>query len=306
MLESAIAITDGQAQKIVVLEWRRSAEEIDLGFTQSSQVSRNSLKISLATPSDDKRVRHATGNKIDALELAHFNGMVNELVVVRSCILAETPRIHTDGKHCSRNSPAIELSRGWRLYLQSNRFAFAPSWQDEHTGPIEVTPPHIQKRTPNRLVERIYRNDEYEFPACTTAAPSVLVDLFYGDGAAIAVRADCDDMARKLPQQIAARDPRRQRELFAIPRVGQTAFDLEVVLMNVGRANAICDQGSIQYKCVPARHFLTPPGAMTCRSACKCGIALLSLRVAVPRRAKRECSRSCRCPRNCRRLGLAA
>jgi hypothetical protein len=49
-------------------------------------------------------------------------------------------------------------------------------------------------------------------------------------------------VTREVAQQIAAGDPRRQREPLLVGRILDTALDLEPVPGEVGEANAIADQ----------------------------------------------------------------
>jgi hypothetical protein len=49
-------------------------------------------------------------------------------------------------------------------------------------------------------------------------------------------------VARKIAQQVAAGNPRRQRESLFLGRRLDAALDLEPVPLQVGEANAITDQ----------------------------------------------------------------
>ena len=55
---------------------------------------------------------------------------------------------------------------------------------------------------------------------------------------------DAHDVPREIAQQVAARDPRRQREPLLVGRVLDAAFDLEPMPIEVGQTNAIADQSS--------------------------------------------------------------
>ena len=78
-------------------------------------------------------------------------------------------------------------------------------------------------------------------PAPRTA-PVAAAGLLDGERLAPALRFDAHDVPREIAQQVAAWDPRRQREPLLVGRVLDAAFDLEPVPIEVGQANAIADQ----------------------------------------------------------------
>jgi hypothetical protein len=52
-------------------------------------------------------------------------------------------------------------------------------------------------------------------------------------------------VAREVAQQVAAGYPRRQREALLGGRLIDAAFDLEVMPLEIGQANAITDQNQV-------------------------------------------------------------
>jgi hypothetical protein len=83
-----------------------------------------------------------------------------------------------------------------------------------------------------------------ELSSAAAAAPRGVVHLVDRDRAAAALRRDRDDVPRKLTQEVAARDPRRQHEALLRPRSVDAALDFEAMPVEVDRPDAIMNQSS--------------------------------------------------------------
>jgi hypothetical protein len=75
------------------------------------------------------------------------------------------------------------------------------------------------------------------------AKPRAACDFLDRHVAPVAARLEPDDLPRKIAQQVATWDPGGQRNALFGGGVIDAAFDLEVVAVEIGKANAVSNQG---------------------------------------------------------------
>jgi hypothetical protein len=134
-----------------------------------------------------------------------------------------------------------------RLERDLDRLGVVAFGEHEHARAVEITALPVEISAAHGLVEGIDRDREVERAAAAAHAPLRGAGLDDGErfapvGFAHRLGLGANDVAREVAQQVAAGDPRRQREPLLVSRIFDAAFDLEPVPGEVGEANAIADQ----------------------------------------------------------------
>ena len=192
-------------------------------------------------------VRHPRGLEAREGEFAHLHRMVDELVVVRCAKAPETVRIARPavlGRQRGDQLPVparlglglVDGDEAWRVGASGHRH--------EHAGAIEEAMGRVEVGRTHRQVPGIDLIVQHQRarPGLNRRAPGVLVELLERARFAIGLRGQADDVARELPDHVAARNPRRQAEHLAL-RIGLVhgAGHLEQMRARIGGADAVFD-----------------------------------------------------------------
>ena len=138
MLETAVAVGDGQAEKPIAIERRGRAEELDLRRAELAQVHGDALEVRLEPARDDEVVRHAAGLELDALEVADLDGMVEQLVVVLRVVGAEAALVDLAGARARlRRASPRTTECGGGSSVTSIGSASRPSGSANTHGPLK-------------------------------------------------------------------------------------------------------------------------------------------------------------------------
>ncbi len=258
-------------------------------------------------------MRDVRGLEVDALEVADLDRMVDELVVVGRDVAAEAALVDVRRRQRRRDAPRGRRRLARRRELDFDGLVLAAGRRREHVRAVDERAPAVEIRAAHRLVERVHGQRHGQRPIGARAAPGRLRDLLDADLAAAARRADRDDVARELAQQIAARYPRRQPYLLVPSGVVHAQLDGEMMPIEVGAAHAVANQ----IECLRVNDVgAAEPRRRPCRREGSAGIlshrrARLAKPPARSYLASWRCPRglkgntaSCGCPRNCKRPGV--
>ncbi len=90
MFEAAVAVADGGDEEHVARHRRRFAEEADLPFADALEVARQPAHVAIVAAGDHHLVRDAAGVEGGVAEMAHFDRVVDQLVVILGAVEAKT------------------------------------------------------------------------------------------------------------------------------------------------------------------------------------------------------------------------
>jgi hypothetical protein len=107
MLQTTVAVADRHHEEHIALERRRLAEQAYLPLADAPQILAQAGGIDVVVTGDRHVVRHAAGLEFMQRETAHFDRVIDQLVVVRG---ADTARNH-DAAPLRPPSPRAAWSR---------------------------------------------------------------------------------------------------------------------------------------------------------------------------------------------------
>ena len=253
MLESAIPLAKRGNEKNVARERCRFTEETDLPFAQSLQVAGQSLDVRIVFAGERNIVRDTARTERDKGEVAHFDRMIDQFVVIGRAIESEAVTARSTGQStCGwqrRGDPprAETIARGRAQVDQAWR-RFLPDDAQKETGAIEEAVRLVEVRAPHRQVPGVDFGDHLQNNRRRhwRRLPGVLVEFFQADGFAIGLGADRHDMASKIANHVTAGNPRRQCKTLPVGRVfGNAQADFEAMGRRVDRRNRVADRRGI-------------------------------------------------------------
>jgi hypothetical protein len=140
-----------------------------------------------------------------------------------------------------------------RRDAELDRLIAAAGRHQEQRGAIEECPAAVEPGAPDRKVECLDRCGDGQRPLAAANDPGTLVLLLDVLRACGVACLDGDDMPRKLPQQIAAGNPRRQRERLLCCGIIDPAFDDKMMPIGVGQLYGVINQNAFLSRSIAAR-----------------------------------------------------
>ena len=181
MLKPTITVTYRKRQKDITLHRRFAGgrfEKRDLMFTDFFQVGSESRFVEIRHATGHSHfMRHAMGFKTNQLELAHFDRMIDQLVIVIRNVSTKTM---TTRLQLGQRSSYAPLTKGLAfrcLYIDDVPQIFLAMHLQENAGAIKKTMRLIQMRRTYRQIPRIDLISESQRPLAAGGAPAVLVEL---------------------------------------------------------------------------------------------------------------------------------
>src|SRR5882672_5076894 len=212
MFESPVALAHCRDEEYKTLHRRGFVEETDVLLAQALQIAAQPRQVGAVAARDDDIVRHAARAKACESEFAHLHRVVDQLVVVRSDIAAESERAGAFSRHRRSDAPIAVARAPGPQDLELARRTFVPERPQEHASAVEKSVPGIEVRAAHREVPRVYLVAHAERPGDRLRAPGVLVDLLESHRAVTAPGIYGNDVTREVPNHVAAGGPRRERE----------------------------------------------------------------------------------------------
>ena len=233
VLEPAVALPYCRDKEDITVHGRFDAPaatspETDLTLAQPLQVAREARRIHCPAAGDGDFMLHTPRAKARKNKLAHFHRVIDQFVVVRRCVGAETMVRSAASAHSRRHAP-VPVARAFR---RGDLHLAAPVFQADRTqkyaGPVEETVRSVQVCTAHRQIPRVHLHAHAERSGNACRTPGVLVEFFKGNRPPAGACLDGNDVACKVPHQVAAGDPCRQCKFLAQGvRIRDRATDLE-------------------------------------------------------------------------------
>ena len=260
MFQAAVTGSRCVQQEQVTIEVRRLAEQTHVLLADRFEVARQPIEIGAYPAADRDRMRHAARVEFGNLEYSHFDGMVNQLGIIRCRVPTETIALGARDPHRRRDLPGSRVRR--RQDLQITSLVFLANDFQETTGAVEETVRRIEVCAANAGIERVHSRDNGQRRPGGRRLPGALVELVQGDGFAVRLRPNLDDVARIVANHVAARYPGRHAQLLAVGIGGfDSQADFEQVSRRIDRLDLIAvghqdTSGSVS---LSVRHFAEPP-----------------------------------------------
>jgi hypothetical protein len=216
-------------------------EERNLCFADGFQVSLQARHVQVRHAArDDDVVRDAVRLERGQFEIAHFDRVVDQLIVVGRAIGAEAIALGARFFHRGRHAPGAGSRIGRPLDVDLVRRRFLPHHAQEHAGAVEEAVGLVQVRSAHRQVPRVHLVVQRQRAGAWCCAPCVLVELCQCHGGTGPLGADAHDIAREFADHVAARDPGRQREGLPVRiGIGHRQRDVEQVTGQVPRDDGV-------------------------------------------------------------------
>ncbi|MOA14474.1 hypothetical protein D3C78_1345770 [compost metagenome] len=152
---------------------------------------------------------------------AHFHGVVDQRVVVRRQVQAEPVAaggalVAAGFRQAGVDLPAVQPARR-RQVQQAGQVVLAMHAQ-EHAGAVEEAMAVVQMRAANRQVPGVDLVFDSQRPVAGRRLPGVVVDFVDIHAPRAGMRRQGFDLAREIADEIAAGNPRRQRQALAFGR----------------------------------------------------------------------------------------
>src|SRR5258705_4960562 len=190
------------------------AEETGVLLAQALQIAAQPRRVGAVAARDDDIVRNAACSKAREGELAHLYRMVDQLVVVRCDMAAESEGAGAFTRHRRSDAPIAVARAPGPQDLELARRAFVPERPEKHASAVEKSVAGIEVRAAHRKVPGVYLVAHAERPGDRLRPPCVLVDLLDRHRPVTAPGSYGNDVTREVPNHVAAGGPRRQRELL--------------------------------------------------------------------------------------------
>ena len=235
MLQAAVAVARDHGHKhiaVCAVEKGRAPgarlEQGDLGFANGLHVPGDALEIQPGDLAGEHQfVQGAVRGEADDLRRAHLHRIVDQRVVVRRPIQAETvsPRraLHAAGfGQRGVDLPVFQPGRGDEI--EQAGFVFLPLDAQEHAGAVEESMRLVQVRAAHGQVPGIDGVFDFERAGARRGLPGMVVEFFHAHRPPAAPGGQCLDLARKIANQVAAGYPGGQGEFLALgvwPRHGE-------------------------------------------------------------------------------------
>jgi hypothetical protein len=218
-------------------------EKRDLRFTDLLQVSLQARHVQIGHAArDDDVVRDAVRGKGGQREVAHFDGVVDQFVVVGGDIGAKAIAPGAPLRQRRRHAPGTRRWITGPLDVDLVRSRFLAQHAQEHAGPVEEAMRLIEVGGAHGQVPCVDFIVQGQGARRWRGAPAVFIALGKGDGDAVRLGADAHDVAGEFADHVAARDPGRQGKLLPFRcRRGDRDGDVEQVAGEVGRDNRVLD-----------------------------------------------------------------
>ncbi len=255
MLQAAVAIGRDHGHEhvaaVAVEEGRGLGlgfEQADLRFTDLLQVAAHALQIELRHIAREHHVvLGATGAEAAHGEVAHLDGVIDQLVVVCHLVAAEAVALGTTAAwrlaHGRGDTPAgIGLAVGC-MDVDRARLVFLPFGAEEDRAAVEEAVRGVQVRGAHGQVPGVDLIAERKRPVHRCRLPALLVQLGQCHRLAAGIRADAHDIACEVADHVAAGNPRRQVEQLAGGMGGvYRDGDGEQVRFRLKRGNGVMDR----------------------------------------------------------------
>jgi len=208
MLESAVTVADRHGHEDITIERRRLAKEADLVFADFFEIALEALEVSRVTARDHDLVRHAAGFETHFGEIADFDRVVDQLVVIGCFIHAKAAFIHLVRLHARRELPVFGEIR--LDDFDASKLVFLPGHRQKHRWAIEKSAGLIKVSAAHRQIESVDLVMHRHSAIYRRNLPAMFVEFGDGDFAALSVfGADAHDMAGEFTDQITAGYPHR-------------------------------------------------------------------------------------------------
>jgi hypothetical protein len=143
VLEPAVAVADRRDLEQVAFE-RCLAEKIDLPLADAREVAGEAREVRVVASGDRDLVRDAAGLKADKIEVTGFDRMVDQLVVARGLVSAESSRKRRRARQGGRDFPMCEIGTAGGAISTLQGEASRPSGQRKTADPLKY--PRVESR----------------------------------------------------------------------------------------------------------------------------------------------------------------
>ena len=259
VLEAAIALSHDHRHEEITLDRRRRAEQADLPGADLLQIGTQALEIAVVPAGDRDFMAHPASIEMRLGERAHFDRVIDQLVIVGRPVAAEALRTGpvreiVDRSERGRHAPVVQAFAGRRQDIDRARFPGLALDREEHARAIEEPVGAVQMRRAHGEIPRIHfaAHRQRGRGGQSRRAPGVLVELFEHHRVPAGLGADRHDVARELANHVATWYPCRQAQDLAgrvgrghaaghpeQMRFGPKGFD-GVVHAAIGRHDRVC------------------------------------------------------------------
>src|SRR5258705_6380231 len=134
-----VALAHCRDEKYKTLHRRGLAEETDVLLAQALQIAAQPRRVGTVAARDDDIVRNAARSKAREGELAHLYRMVDQLVVVRRDMAAESEGPGAFSPHRRSDAPIAVARAPGPQDLELARRAFVPERPQKHASAVETS-----------------------------------------------------------------------------------------------------------------------------------------------------------------------
>ena len=224
VFEAAVAVTDNHDLEQVVIHRRRFAVEANVVLADFFQVRGKPFRVAFEATGERDIVRHAAGFERNQLEIAHFDGVIDEIVVIDRAVATETVSLGIEARQRRGHAPVFAaLAAGAFDHDLAGLVGLADHFE-KNAAAVVVAMRVIEMRGANREVVGIDPVAHAERTVRRSDLPVGLVDLADRDGAIGITRFEVEQVAREVADHVAARDPVRQAQCLSV-RVGQVDME---------------------------------------------------------------------------------
>ena len=245
MFESAVAFTDRRDQKQVTRHRCRLAEEVDLPFADPLQVGAQALGIAVVLAGEGDFVQYAAGGETHQGEFAHFDGVIDQFVVIFCLVKPETLRRGILCFECRGDAPMAERRIVRWPDIDQAGLRFLPEHAQKDAGAVKEAVCLIEMRAPYRQIPGVDFAGNGQCPAGRECfcLPGLLVEFAQVHRLAARFGANGDDVPGKIADQITAGNPGRQGKTLTFRRrCGDLATHFEAVRGRVQWTDGVADR----------------------------------------------------------------
>ncbi|KAG1257744.1 hypothetical protein G6F65_015801 [Rhizopus arrhizus] len=229
MLQAAVAVARHHGHEDVAVgtvqerrAFRAGLEERDLRLADLFHVARDAGQIQVRRHAGKHQfVFRAVGRERRHMRRAHFHGMVDQRVVIRRQVQAEAVAaggalVAAGFGQAGVDLPAVQAARRRQVH-QAGQVVLAMHAQ-EHAGAVEEAVAFVQMRAAHRQVPRVDHVFDPQRTGARRGLPGGVVDFVDIHAPRARMGRQRFDLAREIADEVAARNPGRQRQALAVRR----------------------------------------------------------------------------------------
>jgi hypothetical protein len=211
MLQPAVAVAQHLGQEQVAIHGQLAEHRRVLG-ADGHEIGGEAREVRVLPAAHGHPVRYIADAEGDDVEPAHLHRMIDEVFIVIGPVAAETPALGTVRRETGRDPPIGAFGVRRRQQLDAAGLVVTAVHAQKQARAVEVAVGAVEVRRAHGQVPGIDLGADAKRRARRADPPGLFVELDQRHRAVRPLGGDADDVPREVPDHVAARDPRRQRQ----------------------------------------------------------------------------------------------